>query len=82
MHRRILQLAVVLVTGVVALTIDSPQPLQAAEAECGSGVVICTTSCPPYPHLMCQSYGCSGQGASCVHENCSGLEYSINCAAN
>lgn len=79
MRRLILQFAAVCGMGMVGVLLN-PSPA-AAKAKCTGGLVICTASCPAYPHLLCQAYGCSGEGASCVYQGCSGLDYTVTCHA-
>lgn len=54
------------------------EPAEATES-CAGGLVICSTACPPYPNYLCKAYGCSGAGASCVYQNCGGVEYAVRC---
>lgn len=79
MRSRIMQLVLILGMGILSMTLD-PTPA-VAKAKCNGGLVICTSSCPAYPHLMCQAYGCAAEGASCTYQNCSGVDYAVNCHA-
>lgn len=70
--RLVVALSVLLFGGVA-----SADPSDAAEENASCGLY-CVYSCPPYPNLLCQSYGCQNSG-SCAYESCGTQQYAVQC---
>lgn len=79
MNSRIRNLLLLAAMGAAALLIQPPEA--AAEKQCPNGLVICSSSCPAYPDLVCRGYGCAGANATCAARTCSTMDYTVTCEA-